>query len=131
DGAAIEDDVRPVRARGRRMDRARCELLAGTALALDEHGDVGRSHALEHPEDLAHRDGFSDELAEMPRGRGSYLALVPAGMDGDRRLAHAKHGAEWNLRLGELRAAEEGAIVAAEILHDDASCDAAYRYMST
>ena len=55
DGAAVDAEERPLRARARRCGRPRDDLLAGAALAGDEHRDVGVLHAVDERVDAAHR----------------------------------------------------------------------------
>src|SRR5512147_15215 len=46
---------------------ARGQLLAGARLAVDRDRGIGRSDALDDGEDLAHRLGAADQLAEARR----------------------------------------------------------------
>ncbi len=64
DGSAVDDDEGPLAARAALEDLGRDELLAGAALAFDEHVDVARRDLLEHREELAHGDARADERTE-------------------------------------------------------------------
>jgi hypothetical protein len=65
DGGAVHRDERPGRSLRVRVDGAGDQLLAGSALAGDEHGDVGRSDA-DHPrEQLTHRRGPTDQVVQL------------------------------------------------------------------
>ncbi len=84
DRAAVDDDERLVGPRPALEDLRRDELLAGAALALDEHVDVARRDLLEEGEELAHGDAGAGERAErvgrLDFGEG----------DGRRRLEPAR-----------------------------------------
>ncbi len=56
-------------ARALGVERARDQLLAGPALAADQHGDVGPRHAPDRVEDLAHGGAVPDDLRQGRRAR--------------------------------------------------------------
>jgi hypothetical protein len=53
-GRAVDRDKWPRFARAQIVQGARHQLLAGAALAGDEHGDIGGRNLLDQPEDLPH-----------------------------------------------------------------------------
>src|SRR5207247_6481196 len=59
DRAAVDRDERPVAPRAVRVNGPRQELLARSALALNQHGDVGPRYPAHDREDLAHRRRMS------------------------------------------------------------------------
>ena len=69
DRAAVDDEERLVAPVARLVDRARDALLAGAALARDEHRGPGAGDALRQLEDAAHRLGAEDDLAPAARAR--------------------------------------------------------------
>ena len=78
DRAAVDGDERLVGARRQVVQRARDQLLAGAALAGDEHRGLGRrdpAHQLEHP---LHRRRLADQAveAEAPLQLGAQLEVV-------------------------------------------------------
>ena len=68
DRAAIDGHERRVLAPTLVMDRARHQLLAGAALALNQDRHVGLGHERQHREDLPHLRCAADDLLE-PHGR--------------------------------------------------------------
>ena len=62
DRAAVDRDEGLVRARARAVDRAREQLLAGAALALDQDARVARGHALRLGEQVLHQRGARDDV---------------------------------------------------------------------
>ena len=64
--AAVERDERLLPAPAELVHRLRDELLAGAALALDEHGRVGRRDARDHVVQLLHRVRRADQRPEAP-----------------------------------------------------------------
>jgi hypothetical protein len=98
---------------------ARDELLAGAALALDEHGRVRRRHALEHGEDLAHGDRAADQRAEALRARRREAAQPIARVEGEARAAELEHAPERHRGGLDPRAADERPVAAAEVLDAD------------
>ena len=61
-GAVLHDE-RLLRARPVIVDRARDQLLAGAALAVDEHGRLALDDLREQLDDVAHRRRIADDLA--------------------------------------------------------------------
>ena len=55
DRAAVDRDERPSRARPQLVQRLRQHLLAGAALADQQHRDIGRRQPLDGAADLQHR----------------------------------------------------------------------------
>ena len=84
--AAIDGDERPGLARAVEMNRARDELLARAALALDEHGRLRRGDAIEPREHGLHRGPVADEVRVVVASleRGLLLAHL-LGEPADRR----------------------------------------------
>ena len=67
---AVDGDKRSVGARTERVQRAREQLLAGAALAFDQHGRVGRRRAVQRQRDLLQLRIFADDLRRAaPRGQ--------------------------------------------------------------
>ena len=66
---AVLDDERLLRARPVIVDRARDQLLAGAALAVDEHGRLALDDLVEQLDDVAHRGRVADNLGERMRER--------------------------------------------------------------
>ena len=64
DRAAIDRDERAVAARTQLMDRLGAKLLAGAALAGDEHGRAACGGVFDHVVDAAHRHRGADQPAE-------------------------------------------------------------------
>ena len=62
---AVEHDERPRRPPRARVQRPRHPLLAGAGLALDQDRRVGRRHALEQREQLAHRHRAAEQPLEV------------------------------------------------------------------
>ena len=81
---AVERDERAVGARADAMDRAREQLLAGAALADDQHGRIRRRDAIDHREQLAHQRRLADHLAEAARALD--LAAQPADLARERAV---------------------------------------------
>jgi hypothetical protein len=73
---AIEADVGLLGARGCFHDGASDQLLAGAALAADQHGDVARGDALYQRCDAAHGFGAKDRGAPQ-RQLGAQPLVVP------------------------------------------------------
>ena len=63
--SAVDDEERLLAAVARVVDRAGDALLAGAALARDEHGRAGAGDALRQVEDAAHAFGPEDDLAAL------------------------------------------------------------------
>ena len=63
------------------MDRAREELLAGAALALDEHRHIGPRDPGHHPEDLPHGGRIAQDVLEAGGGLGGTLLLLGIGLE--------------------------------------------------
>ncbi len=71
-GGAVDGDKRPLRARAPHVQRPGEELLAGAALAFEQHGDVGRGGPLDRLHGLPqHRC-----LAENPRRAAAHRQLL-------------------------------------------------------
>ena len=67
------------------MDRAREKLLAGSALALEQHRRVGRGDALGLGPDGPHTGGLSDDLRHLARrGLGEEQRFPSSGPPLDR-----------------------------------------------
>src|SRR5262249_41186641 len=79
DRAAIHGDEWAVRALRGVVDRTRCDLLARTGFARDEHGGVARRHPLEDGVHASHLDAGAKELSEaIPVGEAyAYRLLAP------------------------------------------------------
>ena len=54
------------------------QLLAGPALALDQHGGGGGRDLLHHPHHLLHRRAFGDQLRRAPRDLLAQPEVLPA-----------------------------------------------------
>jgi len=63
-GAAVNRHERPRAARRVLVDRAGDELLAGPALAQDQHRRIGRGHAIDDSQDLVHPGALGQETTE-------------------------------------------------------------------
>ena len=68
DGAGVDRHEGAGAPRARGMDRARDQLLAGAALAGDQHAVARRRDALDQREQLAHRRGGAQQLLEATAG---------------------------------------------------------------
>ena len=64
DGAAVDDDERPLGAVGAHVDLACDQLLAGAGLAVDQHRHVGGRDFADLAEHLLHVFAGADDLAE-------------------------------------------------------------------
>ena len=64
-----------------RVDRAREELLAGAALALDEHGHVGARDARHHAEDFPHHGRVAQDVLEACGGLGGAQLLLGVDLE--------------------------------------------------
>jgi hypothetical protein len=64
DGGAVHGDEGPALSRAAVMERLRHQLLAGAALAADQHGEIGLGHLLDGLEDAAASSGPSRRCAE-------------------------------------------------------------------
>src|SRR3989441_92886 len=69
-GAAVDGDEGPPGSRRALVDRARHQLLAGTARAQDEHRGVGGRNPLDDPEDLLHLGTLGEDATERLGARG-------------------------------------------------------------
>ena len=69
DGGAVDRDEGPRRRGAQVVQRAGEQLLAGAALAQQQHADIGRRHLLDRPAEREHRS----ELVRMPWKLGSRL----------------------------------------------------------
>ena len=85
DGAAVDRDERPGRARRLVVDEPRDPLLARAALAGDEHGGVDLGHPARQVHDLPHRAALGDDpqrlvdVAGHAHQRAAVLAQLPLG----------------------------------------------------
>ena len=75
----------PVGAGAEIVDRPGHQFLAGAALAIDQHRDVGTGNARDHLEDTLHLRSIADDpgklvafLALMPAEKGIHLRIDPA-----------------------------------------------------
>ena len=98
-----------------RWMRARHQLLAGAALAVDQHGEVGRRGALGHVDHALERLALADELLEaagrLPLAQHLDLLLEPPAVQ------RARH---HHLELGHLeRLGEEVVRAAGDGVHGD------------
>ncbi len=98
------------------MDRARDELLAGPALADDEHRNVAGGHAIDQAQEIAHRlapagdlvvaiailGAFAGELELGPRGLELGLALAEQPLDADTRALGPARGATQQDRVASV-----------------------------
>jgi hypothetical protein len=66
DGAAVEDDERPLGAGALLMHCVSEDVLAGAGLSAESYGDVGPRESLERLEQLVHRRRTADHTSEMP-----------------------------------------------------------------
>src|SRR5262249_31685802 len=96
---AVEGDERRLAAQREPVDGAREELLAGAALAEDEHARVRGRDALHHGEELLHRRRLADDLVHAAHARdlvaqAPYLAGEAAvgrgAVDGGGELLRAR-----------------------------------------
>ena len=71
--AAVDLDERAVRALAEPVDRARDQLLAGAALAGDEHGGVARRDLLDRAPHDRHLLAAADQLGEPAVGLGAQV----------------------------------------------------------
>ena len=100
DGAAVDDDERPARARAGLVDRLAQHVLAGAGLALDQHGGVGGGDARQP----ARTAGASPSIAptagrSAPSRRAGARRIRPAPRSGPAcARGPASHGAERTLR---------------------------------
>ena len=62
------------------MDRARDQLLARTALAVDEHGRIARGDFLDGAPDEGHLLAAADELGELTVGLGAVILDLGVGL---------------------------------------------------
>src|SRR4029450_564912 len=76
DRGSIDRDAGPSAARRQLVDRPRDELLAGAALARDEHGDVRRCDLLDDGVDLEH---LLRDAAQPPEGASVRQLLAQGG----------------------------------------------------
>ena len=85
DGAAVDRDERPRRARGLLVDQPRDPLLARSALAGDEHGGIDLGHPARHVHQLPHGGALGDDpqrlldVARHANQRSAVLAQLALG----------------------------------------------------
>ena len=91
---AVDRDEGAGGAAAQAVQAARGDLLAGAALAVDQHVGAGAGEAREQRAHHVHRGARSDQLGEH-RADGARLGLLPAG------LQHAAGEAVEGERLGE------------------------------
>ena len=113
--AAVEHDERPLRARRRVVDAARHQLLAGAALAEEQHRRVRLARALEDREHLAHRDRLAVERAEVIVLRRRDVDDLVGRHQLDQRLADAQRDAGRRDDLADGDAIDHGAVARAEV----------------
>ena len=120
DRAAVLNDEGTLRALGGAMNRPGDELLASAGFPAHEHGQIGRSHLLEHRENLAHAYPVSNEVVEL---------LAPAEVDFDRagrvleaddRVPDPQGHARFEPCFFDADAGDPGAILRTEILKQEA-----------
>ncbi len=75
---AVDGHERPVAARALIVDGARDQLLAGSALAEEQHRGVGGGHRRDEAEDVTNARRLADDAAQM--AGACQLALELAGM---------------------------------------------------
>src|SRR6185503_5918845 len=78
--AAVDLDERAVRALAQPVDRARDQLLAGAALARDEHGRVARRDLLDRLAYDCHLVAAADELGELRVGLAAEIVDLRVGL---------------------------------------------------
>ena len=66
-GAAVDDDERPLGAVGTAMELSGEQLLARTGFARDQNVDVGRRNLLNSPKDLLQARTTPDDVAKSLR----------------------------------------------------------------
>ena len=103
DGAAVERDERLAGAAGEAVDRARGDLLAAAGGPGDQHGRVGAGDAADDVEDLGHRLGAPDEVAEA----SGLLQLRPQCLDFGLQAAAVGEPVEDDLELRRAQGLEE------------------------
>jgi hypothetical protein len=103
DRAAVDDHERAVAARALEMQRLGGELLAGAALALEEHGGVGRRGGLEEREGGAHRDRRAAQQAETVAWRQRDLDVTGADAEAKAGPADRELGAVAERRVEDRR----------------------------
>jgi hypothetical protein len=110
EGAAVDGDEGLVAPRGEVVDGAGGELLAGSGLAFEEHGDVAVGGELEHGEGLAHHQALAHQLAAAARARGGDLQRAGDGDDAHEAAAELERGPERDAGLVDVGALVEGAV---------------------
>ena len=120
---AVDRDERARLAPAALVQRARDELLAGAALAGDQHGRVGLGDAVDQVADLPHRRARADDLARQraavdllaqPLDLGAQRAVLHRALERERELLDLERlgdevvGAGADRRDRGLDAAERG-----------------------
>jgi hypothetical protein len=86
---AIDRNERPLAPPTRLVDRVRDQLLAGAVLAENQHGRVGRRHALHELEHLPDRLGLADDpVVALEAARAIRLLLQLDAAHVQRALQH-------------------------------------------
>ena len=115
DGAAIDDDKWTGRARACEVGGLGGEILAGAALALEQHRGVARGGGLEEGVRGAHRDRATDEPAEPIARRDVDVDIARADLEAQLRAAEQQERAVAQ-RCGEHgHAVDVRAVATAEI----------------
>jgi hypothetical protein len=112
---AVEHDERPVAPRRRIVDPARHQLLAGAALAEQQHGRRAPGRPLEDREHLPHRDRATVQRAEPVGLRRRDVDHLVGRHQLDERLADAQRDARRCDDLLDRDAVDHGAVLAAEV----------------
>ncbi len=68
--AAVDREKRPFGARRQLVDVAGDDFLAGSRLALNEHGGIGRRHGLDEAQHVEPRLARADGRRDRPAARG-------------------------------------------------------------
>src|SRR5439155_9815170 len=87
DRTAVDDDKLRASARARIVQRLGDALLAGAGLALDQHRRIGRGHALELREQLAHLRARADQRSERLAIGADELRLPIVNVDAQLAVA--------------------------------------------
>src|SRR5262249_45519939 len=124
DRAAVDDHERAVLALAREVGAPRDDLFAGPRLAEDEDRQGGLGHLLEDAEDATHLRRRADELPETVRV-ADVDALLAARLDRDARLPEEELGLGGDDAFANAERADERAVGAAEVAHEDPLVDRA------
>ena len=130
DGGAVDGHERAAGPPARRVDRRRRQLLAGAALAGDEHARLGRRHPRDERADLLHRGALAHQR-RAPAQLGLQRAVLgPGAVELQRRPHRHQHRLGRERLLQELERAQlDGAHGVGELRlaahHDDRRAPAA------